>query len=133
MPWGVAIAAGISAVGAYASSEAQQSASEDAQEREIEAQKELMAEKRKFDLEDRAYRQGAVGNWAKYAKGYTASEGEAATAGAAGEDGALNGGAVPVNGPNIPWQKRSLFARPQTNGRAPDSLWNQYVSPTNGE
>ena len=132
MPWGMAIAAGISAVGAYASSEAQKDASEDSQEREIEAQKEIMALKRKYQLEDRAYNQGSVGNWAKYAKGYTAPEGGATAPVAAGEDGALNGGAVPVNGPDIPWQKRSLFARPQANGRAPDSLWNQYVSPTNG-
>lgn len=136
MPWGIAIGAAVSGLAGYASSQAQESDSKEAREEELKAQKELLEEKRKFDLEDRAYRQGAVGNWAKYAAGYKGGVAPAKDASNTPADpnadpNAAPGGAQPVTGPDIPWQQHPQFAgaRPGFGDRAPASLWQQFVPP----
>jgi type II secretory pathway pseudopilin PulG len=67
MPWGVVAAAVIGGVASYASAQSAEDAAQDSAEAELEAQKELLQMKRDFELEDRKYRQDAVGNWSKFA------------------------------------------------------------------
>lgn len=67
MPWGVVAAAVIGGVASYASAQSAEEAAKDNAEAELKAQKELLQLKRDFELEDRKYRQDAVGNWAKFA------------------------------------------------------------------
>lgn len=136
MPWGVAIGAAVSVVGGYLSSEAQAGAQEDAQKAELEAQKELQANKRKYELEDRKYRQDAVGAWGKYLDpkliGSSSSSPALAKAGDTGDHSA-------IDDPNNPAYARNPVAAPQNalpinhpapfaglrpvNGMAPKSLW----------
>lgn len=131
MPWGAAIAV----VGGYLASEAQAGAQEDAQKSELEAQKELQANKRKYELEDRKYRQDAVGAWGKYLdpKLIGQSGGSPAQAKSEGEDHSA------VDDPQNPAYARNPVAAPQNalpinhpaafaglrpvNGMAPKSLW----------
>jgi hypothetical protein len=53
-------------VAGYAENQANQDASQESMEEQIKAQKELAAQKRQWELQDRQYRQNAVGGWAKY-------------------------------------------------------------------
>jgi hypothetical protein len=61
---GVAVVGGVAS---YASSRSASKGAKDAAKRDIEAEKELLQMKRDFDLEDRKYRQDAVGAWGKFA------------------------------------------------------------------
>jgi len=66
MSW---IAVGVAVVGgvaSYASAQSAEDQSEANLEAQIKAQKELAEQKRGYELEDRKYRQGAVGNWSKF-------------------------------------------------------------------
>lgn len=133
MPWGAAIAV----VGGYLASEAQAGAQEDAQKSEIEAQKELQANKRKYELEDRKYRQDAVGAWGKYLdpKLIGGAGGSSVAPAKAGD----TSGDYAADDPNNPAYARNPVAAPQNalpinhpapfaglrpvNGMAPKSLW----------
>lgn len=66
MSWGIVAGAAISVVGGYLASESASDSAEGSQKAELKAQKELQANKRKYELEDRKYRQDSVGNWSKY-------------------------------------------------------------------
>lgn len=137
MPWGLAIGAVVSGISGMAASKANEDAQKQTTEEEIKAQKALLEEKRQFDLQDRAYHQGAVGNWSKYAAGApppgtAAPDKDAAANSGAPTDpnalpGAAPGGAQPMNGPAIPWQLRPQMG--SNNGRAPASLWQQFIPP----
>lgn len=66
MSW-VAVGVGaIGLIGGLAQGKAQESSMKEQTKLEIEAQKQLAAQKRQWDLQDRQYRQNAVGNWAGY-------------------------------------------------------------------
>jgi hypothetical protein len=136
MPWGVVAAAVIGGVASYASAQSAEGASEEAQQAELEAQKQLQANKRKYELEDRKYRQDAVGGWGKYLDPKLAPQGSGGTAPAKIGDNADHSA---VDDPNNPAYARNPVAagtnalpinhpaafqgmRPQ-NGMAPQSLW----------
>lgn len=66
MTW---VAVGVGAVGlvaGYAESQSAASAQKDNTKLQLEAEKQLAAQKRQWELQDRQYRQNAVGNWAKF-------------------------------------------------------------------
>lgn len=67
MPWGVVAAAAVSAAGSYLSQKSAAKKQKKAAEDEAQARKDLLEQQHKYDLEDRAYRQQAAGNWAKFA------------------------------------------------------------------
>lgn len=138
MSWiaiGVAVVGGVAS---YASAQSAQGASEDAQQAELAAQKELQANKRKYELEDRKYRQDSVGAWGKYLDPALAGpQGGVAPAKAGDASATSDHSAVddPLNpayarnpvaaGQNaLPINHPAAFAglRP-VNGMAPQSLW----------
>ena len=66
MSW-VAVGVGaVSLVAGYAENEANQDAQKENTEEQIKAQKELLAQKRQYELLDRKFKQDAVGGWSKY-------------------------------------------------------------------
>lgn len=136
MSW---IAVGVAVVGgvaSYASAQSAEGASEDAQQAELAAQKELQANKRKYELEDRKYRQDAVGGWGKFLDPKLAPQGGAETlpakAGDTADHSAVDDPLNPAYARNpvaagtnaLPINHPAAFQglRPQ-NGMAPQSLW----------
>ena len=61
--WGAAIAA----VGSWLASKSQKKSQKNQMEDQAKLQREMLEMQRKWQLEDRAYRQGAAGAWSKFA------------------------------------------------------------------
>lgn len=118
MTWVAVGVAAVGAVGAYASASSAADSQQESMEAQLKAEKELAQQKRDWELEDRKYRQAAVGNWAKYAdpKLMPQSFGSQGTAG--------SGDVQPVQQTASAPQHPASFAglRP-VNGQAPQSLW----------
>lgn len=109
MSW-VAVGIGVvGAVGSYASAQSAEDQAEQLSEDQIKAQKELLQMKRDFELEDRKYRQGAVGNWAKFADPSLAPP-------TFGKDGAMTGTAPAGHG----------YMRPAADGQMPMKFQYQW-------
>src|SRR6478609_2563113 len=135
MSWvavGVAVVGGVAS---YASAQSAEGASEDAQRAELEAQKELQANKRKYELEDRKYRQDAVGAWGKFLDPKLIGGSNPSLA----KDAAASGDHSSVDDPQNPAYARNPVAAPANalpinhpaafaglrpvGGMAPKSLW----------
>jgi len=56
----------ISGIGSYAGAQSSQDASAEQAKMSAEAKKELLAQQRGYDLEDRKYKQEAVSKWSRY-------------------------------------------------------------------
>jgi hypothetical protein len=110
--WGAVVVAGVAAVGTYAASRSASKNAKQAQENEIEAQKELARQKRQYQLEDRKYNQDAVGAWGKFLDpalaGPQAFSSESSTAGTVSSEERTEGA---VDDPNDPMFQRNPVAQ----------------------